>query len=94
MAVRPALDAAATATFEVATIDEAGDEFDVNYSDPQMWIQAVIATPAGVAAPNDLVADVTPLLEAQGWDPPETAEASPPSASTLLALRALWNDFT
>ena len=94
MAVRPALDTAATATFEVAAIDDAGDEFDVNYSEPQMWIQAVIATPAGVATPDDLAADVTRLLAEHDWNPPTAAEAPPPSASTLLALRALWDEIT
>jgi hypothetical protein len=94
MAVRPALDAAATASFEVTAIDDAGDEFDVSYPDPQMWIQAVIATPAGVAAPDDLATELGELLVTSGWDRASAAGAPPPNASTLLALRSLWNDFT
>ena len=94
LAVRPAPDAAATATFEVNALDATGDRFDVNYSDPQIWIQAVIATPAGLAAPDGLAADVTDTLEGAGWDPAAAADSPPPSASTLLALRQLWADAT
>jgi hypothetical protein len=94
MATRPALDAAATATFEVTTIDATGDRFELNYPEPEMWVQAVIATPPGVAAPDDLTADVTALLAADGWGGPGSAGPSLPSASTLLALRAFWNEAT
>jgi hypothetical protein len=103
LAVRPAPDAAATAMFEVnsletstdqSTDDATGGRFDVNYSEPQMWIQAVIATPAGVAAPDGLATDVTSALEGAGWDPATAAQESGPSASTLLALRQLWTDYT
>jgi hypothetical protein len=94
LAVRPAPDAAATAMFEVNTLDATGDRFEVNYSEPQMWIQAVLATPAGVAAPNGLAADVTSALEAAGWDPAAAADGPTSSTSTLLALRQLWNDYT
>jgi hypothetical protein len=108
LAVRPAPDAAATAMFEVNALetptDESspetstdgatGDRFDVNYSEPQMWIQAVIATPAGVAAADGLATDITNAVEDAGWDPATAAEEPVPSASTLLALRQLWNDYT
>lgn len=94
LAVRSALDAAATANYEVNALDATGERFDVNYSEPNMWIQAVIATPAGVAAPDGIVSDVAAALDAAGWDPADAAESLPPSASTLLALRTLWNDAT
>lgn len=95
MVTRPsALDAAATATFQVAALGAAGDRVELNYPEPQMWVKAVIAAPPSVAAPDDLSADVAALLDTAGWDPPGAAGPALPSASTLLALRALWIDAT
>jgi len=92
MATRPALDIAATAAFEVAAIDAAGSRFELTYPEPQMWVQAVIATPPGVAAPDGLAADVGASLTTAGWGTPDAAGGPLPNASTLLALRAFWND--
>ena len=92
MATRPALDIAATAAFEVAAIDAAGSRFELNYPEPQMWVQAVIATPPGVTAPDGLAADVGASLTRAGWGTPDSAGGPLPNASTLLALRAFWND--
>ena len=89
-----ALDAAATAGYEVAALDATSERFELNYPEPQMWVQAVIATPPGVAAPDDLAADVTASIEAEGWDRPEAAGPPLPSAATLLALRTFWNEAT
>ena len=61
---------------------------------PFMLTPLVIATPAGVAAADGLATDVTNALEDAGWDPATAAEEPVPSASTLLALRQLWNDYT
>ena len=95
LAVREsALDAAATATFEINDLDATGERFDVNYAEPEMWIQAVIATPAGVAAPDGLATEVAAALAAAGWDSATAAGSPVSSASTLLALRQLWNDAT
>ena len=95
MFVRETLvNAAATATFEITQGAAIGNAAEVKYSDPQMWIQAVIATPAGVSLPDGLAADVTSALGEAGWDTASAADGSVPSASTLLALRQLWNDYT
>lgn len=95
MVTRPsALDAAATATFQVVALGASGERLDLNYPEPQMWVKAVIAAPPTVAVPDDLAATVTTALEAAGWDPPAAAGPALPSASTLLALRALWIDAT
>ena len=59
-----------------------GPRFDVNYSEPQMWIQAVIATPGGVATPSGLDAEASRALDAAGWDPASAADAPVPNAST------------
>lgn len=82
-------------TSTAATAPESPeDRFDVKYSDPEMWIQAVIATPAGVSVPSDLDSDLANALADAGWDPASAADGTLPSASTLLALRQLWIDYT
>ena len=92
MATRPsALDIAATAGFELATVDADSQRFARNYPAPEMWLQAVLAVPGGAAA-GDLAAELTELLRTSGWDDAATATTPVPSASTMLALRAYWHD--
>ena len=92
MATRPsALDIAATAGFELASVDADSQRFARNYPAPEMWLQAVLAVPGGAAA-GDLAAELTELLRTSGWDDAATATTPVPSASTMLALRAYWND--
>ena len=92
MATRPsALDIAATAGFELASVDADSQRFARNYPAPEMWLQAVLAVPGGAAA-GDLAAELTQLLRTSGWDDAATATTPVPSASTMLALRAYWND--
>lgn len=87
-----ALDVAATADFELAGLGTSGDRFDLVYPQPGMWLQAVVAVPAGVSAPTELTDAVTTALATAGWDAPGTASAPLPSAATMLALRALWEE--
>ena len=90
MATRPsALDIAATAGFELAALDAGSERFAPNYPAPEMWLQAVLAVPGGAAAPGDLASDLTEQLRGSGWDDAATAATPLPSASTMLALRAL-----
>jgi hypothetical protein len=93
MATRPsALDIAATAEFELAALDATGERFAPNYPAPEMWLQAVLAVPGGEDAPDDVSSEVGSLLATGGWTEPETATTPLPGASTMLALRALWED--
>lgn len=85
-----ALDVAATAGYELAALGTSGDRFELVYPQPDMWLQAVIAVPAGVAAPADLASGAIDALSAAGWDARDAATTPLPSASTMLALRALW----
>jgi hypothetical protein len=95
MATRPsALDIAATAGYELAALDASSERFASNYPAPEMWLQAVLAVPGGAAAPGDLVSDLTEQLLGAGWDDAATAATPLPSASTMLALRAYWQDAT
>jgi hypothetical protein len=95
MATRPsALDIAATAGFELATVDANAERFASNYPAPEMWLQAVLAAPGGAAAPGDLASDLTEQLGGFGWDDAATATAALPNAATMLALRAYWQDAT
>jgi hypothetical protein len=57
-----------------------------------MWLQAVLAAPAGADVPQDLTADARAALFAAGWVAPEPNQTPVPSASTLVALRQLWED--
>jgi hypothetical protein len=95
MATRPsALDVAATAGYELAAIDAGGERFAHNYPSPEMWLQAVLAVPGGAAAPDDLAADLAVMLREVGWDAPSAATTPVPSAPTMLALRAQWDEAT
>ncbi len=95
MATRPsALDIAATAGFELATLDAGSERFAPNYPAPEMWLQAVLAVPGGAAAPGDLASDLTEQVRSSGWDDAATAVTPLPTASTMLALRTYWQDAT
>jgi hypothetical protein len=57
-----------------------------------MWLQAVLAAPAGAEVPDALAQNAEGALVAAGWGRPEEAEQPVPSANTMLALRQLWDD--
>ena len=92
MAIRPALDVAATTEAERSAL--GGDRFDVNYPDPTMWVEAVLSTPDGVRVPDDLATAAADALTASGWSDAATATQAVPGASTMLGLRALWAEAT
>jgi hypothetical protein len=93
MAIRSsALDVAATTDAELAMV--GGDRFSANYPEPSMWVQAVVAAPDGTAVPDDVVATVTAAMTEAGWDPPGAAMQPLPGPTTMLALRALWQEST
>ena len=94
MAVRPALDVAASSEAEVTTVAAGQQRFEVSYPEPSMWLQAVLAVPEAVNLPDDLLAEVTTAATEAGWAAPATAEQPLPSATTMLGLRALWQDAT
>ena len=92
MAVRPSLDVAATTEAERSTF--SGDRFDVNYPDPTMWVEAVLAVPDGTSVPDAVATIAADALSAAAWGDASTAAQPVPSASTMLALRALWGEAT
>ena len=99
MATRPsALDIAATAGFELATVDANAERFASNYPAPEMWLQAVLAVPGGAAAPGDLASDLTEQLGGFGWDDAATATDHPAQCldnarpARLLAGRHMTGD--
>ena len=93
MLTRPAVSVAATSDAEVAALGARGEEAERSYPEPSMWLQAVLAAPAGADVPQDLAADAAAALLAAGWDRPDPATQTPlPSANTMLALRQLWED--
>lgn len=85
-----ALDIAATSDAELLAV--GGGLFDVNYPEPSMWAQAVVAVPEDTTAPDGLVAAVDDALAASGWTTPDAATQALPSATTMLALRARWQE--
>ncbi len=87
-----ALDIAATSDAEVAALGP--DRFAVNYPEPAMWVEAVLAVPGGSAAPDGLAAALSTEVSTAGWAASSTAAGSLPDATTMLALRALWRDAT
>ena len=92
MAVRPALDIAATTDVELTAV--GGDRFVANYPEPSMWVEAVMAVPDRTAVPDDATATVTAALSAAGWAGPDAAVQPVPGATTMLALRTLWQEST
>jgi hypothetical protein len=93
MITRPsAVSVAGTSDAEIAAQGARQDEVDASYPDPSMWLQAVLAAPAGADVPRDLAADAAAALVTAGWDDPGTATQPVPSANTMLALRNLWQE--
>jgi hypothetical protein len=87
-----AVNVAGTSDAEIAALDAPGDRSDASYPEPSMWLQAVLAAPAGVDVPRDLSVDAAAALLAAGWDQPGTATEPLPSATTMVALRTLWEE--
>jgi hypothetical protein len=87
-----ALDVAATTVAEHAALGARAGEFDASYPEPSMWLQAVLAASEGTAVPDDLGGLAAEALA--GWDAPTAATQPVPSASTMLALRTLWQEAT
>jgi hypothetical protein len=92
MAVRPALDLAATSDAELAAL--GGDRFVANYPEPSMWAEAVVAVPDGTAVPAAAIATITAAVASAGWAAPGAATQSLPGPTTMLALRTLWQEST
>jgi hypothetical protein len=91
MITRPsAVSVAGTSDAEITAQGARQDEADASYPEPSMWLQAVLAAPAGADVPRDLAADAADALLAAGWDDPATATQPLPSATTMVALRTLW----
>jgi len=87
------LDIAATTAAEVAAIlASRPTELDLNYPQPLMWAEAVLAVPRGAAAPDGLAAALTEQLSSAGWGPARDATEKVPDATTMVALRKLWQD--
>ena len=59
-----------------------------------MWLEAVLAAPGGRTVGSGVAADLAAAVTAAGWADPATATQPLPSASTMLALRALWTEAT
>ena len=87
-----ALDIAATTEAARAALGATADRFDASYPEPSMWLESVLAVPDGVAVPDDIAVIATGALADAGWDGAATATQSLPSASTMLALRTLWQE--
>jgi hypothetical protein len=93
MVTRPsAVNVAGTSDAEIAALGARGPEAEPSYPEPSMWLQAVLAAPAGAEVPDGLARDAGRALLAAGWDRPEDATQPLPSANTMLALRELWVD--
>ena len=93
MATRPgALDMAATTGAEVSTVDPESARFEVKYPEPAMSLEAVLAVPTeGV---QEAAGAATTALTEAGWSPPVDVTSTLPSATTMLALRTLWQEAT
>jgi hypothetical protein len=92
MVTRPsAVNLAGTSDAEIASLGETTRKLESRYPEPSMWLQAVLATPAGAGVPQDLAGEAAAELTAAGWDRPAAATTPLPSATTMVALRDLWD---
>lgn len=87
-----ALDIAATTEAARAALGATADRFDASYPEPSMWLESVLAVPDGIAVPDDIAGIAATALADTGWDGAAAATQSLPSASTMLALRTLWQE--
>ena len=87
-----AVSVAGTSDAEIAAQGARRDEVEASYPEPSMWLQAVLAAPAGADVPGDLTSDVAAALTAAGWDEPGSAAQPLPSATTMISLRNLWEE--
>ena len=92
MLTRPAVTVASTYDAQLAALPAAASRAEVNYPRPAMWLQAVVATPTGAAAPGDLVDDAGATLREAGWEPAAAADVALLRPNTMLALRTLWQE--
>jgi hypothetical protein len=90
---RSALDIAVGAEAELSENGRAS--LGLQYADPMIRADVVVAVPDGASLPSGLAADLGRLLVTDGnWDPP-SAEPNPlPDARELLAIRSAWMAFT
>ena len=89
-----ALDIAATSEAARIGLGARSDAFDASYPEPSMWLEAVLAVPDGITIPDDVPGLAAAALQEAGWDDAATATQSLPGASTMLALRTLWQEAT
>jgi hypothetical protein len=87
-----AVNVAGTSDAEITALGEPGTNVERSYPEPSMWLQAVLAAPAGAGVPDDLTADATAALLDTGWERPDPSHTPLPSATTMLALRGLWEE--
>ena len=87
-----AVNVAATNDAEIALLAAPPGDLTPSYPEPSMWLQAVLAAPQGADVPDDLAQDAADSLLADGWDPAAAATTPLPSATTMIALRALWEE--
>jgi hypothetical protein len=94
MLTRPsAVNVAATNDAELAAMGARGSEVEQGYPEPSMWLQAVLAAPAGADIPQDLTTDAAAAMLDAGWSAADpTAQTPLPSATTMLGLRELWQE--
>ncbi len=87
-----AVNVAGTSDAEITALGEPGTGVERSYPEPSMWLQAVLAAPAGAGVPEDLAADAAAALLDAGWERPDPSQTPLPSATTMLALRGLWEE--
>lgn len=93
MLTRPAVTVASTYDAQFASLPAAAAErAELHYPRPAMWLQAVVATPSSLAAPDRLVERASTTLEGAGWEPTAAADAALLRPATMLALRTLWQE--
>jgi hypothetical protein len=86
-----ALDIAVGAEAELS--DATSSELTLQYADPMIRADVVIAVPEGTSPPSGLTDELTLTLAAQGWDTPTNDPNPLPSARELVAIREVWKGF-
>jgi hypothetical protein len=84
-----ALDIAVGAAAELS--DPGGTDLSLQYADPMIRADVVVAVPDGMTLPNGIVEELARLLVTEGrWDSPSAGADPLPTALELLAIRGAW----
>ena len=74
--------------------DASASELGLQYADPMIRADVVVAVPDGASLPRGFADDIGRLLFERGWAPPADEPNPLPTPIEMLAVRQAWKDVT